>query len=88
MTTRWNAIKGTEGLERFDGLTPVRSMPQFAEYLDRDVVTLFEAQRDHFETLADTWPPVDILPWVVLGLGGLLAIYGLTMLFLATPRRR
>jgi hypothetical protein len=88
VTAGWNRIPGTDGLERFDGLAPVRSAPEFAEYLGGDVVALFEAQRSHFETLADTWPRVDVLSWLVLGIGALLAIYATAMLFLATPRRR
>ncbi len=85
----WNAIGGTADLERFDGVTPVRSAPQFAEYLDRDIVAVFEGEREHFEALADPWPPLGVLPSILTAIGLLLVIYGVAMMFLATkpPRR-
>ena len=88
VTSGWTAIPGSEGLRRFELGTPVRTAPQFAEYLDVDVVPVFETRRESFDTLADAWPPVSVLPGVVLGVGALLAIYGLAMLFLATPPRK
>ena len=81
VTAGWEQIPGTEGLERFDGVTPVRSAPAFAEYLDRDVVPVLESEREHFDTLADTWPPVSYFGWLLLGVGLFVAIYGLTMMF-------
>jgi len=86
VTSEWDRVQGTEGLKRFDGLAPVRSVPQFAGYLDQDVVPLFEAQGANFDELANTWPRVDVLPAVVAGVGLLLALYGVAMLFLATPQ--
>ena len=59
-TIGWDAIPGTQGLKRFELGTPVRSAPEFANYLDLDVVGLFEAQRADFDALADPWPPVGI----------------------------
>lgn len=86
VTIGWNEIPGTENLTRFDGVTPVNAMPDFATYLDDDVVPVFETQRQHFDTFADTWPPVDTLAGVVLGIGLLVAIYATAMLFLVTRR--
>ena len=89
LTAGWTAIPGTEDLTRLDGVTPVRTMPQFAEYLDQDIVPLLETQREHVDELADPWPPLDILPGIVVAIGVLLAIYGTAMMFLATtPARR
>lgn len=87
-TLGWNAIPGTEGLTRLGLGTPVRTAPRFAAYLDVDVVPVFEAQRESFDTLAGGWPPVAALPAAVLGLGALLAIYAAAMLFLAAPPAR
>jgi hypothetical protein len=89
-TLGWDTIPGTEALERFELGTPVRSAPEFANYLDLDVVGLFEAQREHFDALADPWPPVSVFAGIVVGVGALLAIYGVAMMFLATgpPRER
>ncbi len=83
VTSGWNAIPASEDFERFDGLTPVRSMAEFAAYLDRDAVPVLESQQSHFHKLADTWPPIVAIPGIVAGIGLLLVIYGLTMMFLA-----
>ena len=85
-TIGWDSIAGTKDLTRFELGTPVRSAPEFANYVDLDVVGLFEAQRAHFDALADPWPPVSIFAGIALGIGALLAIYGTAMLFLATQR--
>jgi type II secretory pathway component PulM len=84
VTAGWEQIPATEGLERFDGATPVRSAPAFADYLDRDLVPVLETQREHYDTLADTWPPVSYLGWLLLGVGLVVVVYGLTMMFLVT----
>lgn len=89
-TIGWDAIPGTGRLKRFELGTPVRSAPEFASYLNLDVVGLFEAEREHFDAVADPWPPLSALAGIALGIGALLAIYGVAMLFLATgpPRER
>jgi hypothetical protein len=87
VTAGWNRIPGTAELERFDGVTPVRTVPAFADYLDRDVVPILESQRQHFGKLANTWPPVRVLPGLLLGIGLLSALYGVAMMFRATKPR-
>jgi hypothetical protein len=84
VTIGWNQIPGAAGLERFDGVTPVRSAPAFADYLDRDVVPVLESQQQHFDTLANTWPPVNVFPALLLVIGVLVALYGTVMMFRAT----
>ncbi|HEV7804856.1 MAG TPA: hypothetical protein VGO80_03500 [Solirubrobacteraceae bacterium] len=84
VTAGWNRIPGTDELERFDGVTPVRTVPAFADYLDRDVVPILESQRQHFDKLANAWPPVRVLPELVLAIGALLALYGALMMFRVT----
>jgi len=83
-TSNWNRIPGTEGLERFDGTAPVRSLPAFAAYLDGDLVPVIESQRGNFERLADTWPGVNVLAPLLLGLGLIVAIYSTAMMIRAT----
>jgi hypothetical protein len=80
----WNHIGGTEDLERFDGALPVRSVPEFVEYLDADVVPVFETEREDLDRLASGWPALDVLGWPVLGLGGLVVVYAVAMMFLVT----
>ncbi|MDX6718924.1 MAG: hypothetical protein QOJ63_1178 [Solirubrobacteraceae bacterium] len=84
----WNAIPGAQGLTRFDGVTPVRSMPDFVDYLDKDVVPVFETQRQHFRTLANASPRLGVLADLLLAVGLLLAIYGAAMMVLITRARR
>lgn len=84
----WNAIPGSEGLVRFDDVTPVRSMPDFADYLDEDLVPVFENQQQHFRTLSNASPPLGALPELLLAVGLLVAIYGAAMTVLETRARR
>ncbi len=65
VTSGWEAIPGSEGLKRFELGTPVRTAPQFANYLDLDVVPIFETRTEEFDKLATTWPPVEVLPGIV-----------------------
>lgn len=87
-TAGWDTIPGTQDLTRFELGTPVRAVPEFANYLDLDVVGLFEAEREHFDALADPWPAVSVFAGIVTGVGALLVIYGVAMLFLATGPQR
>ncbi|MEJ7798009.1 MAG: hypothetical protein WKF42_05880 [Solirubrobacteraceae bacterium] len=84
VTIGWNATPGSRDLTRLDTNTPVRSIPAFAEYLDQDVVPVLESERRHFDKLASTWPPINVLPVLVLAVGALLAIYATAMMFLVT----
>ncbi|MEA2157179.1 MAG: hypothetical protein QOE11_3319 [Solirubrobacteraceae bacterium] len=83
---RWRSIPGTSQLTRFDATTPVQTMPALAAYLDKDVVPVFEGQRQSFGDLADPWPPLNELPPLLLGVGLLVALYGLAMMRFATRR--
>lgn len=89
VTRGWNAIPGTQDLRRTDDGAPVRTLPAFASYLDRDVVPVLESGRPQFDSLADPWPPLGILAAVTLAIGALLTIYATAMMFLATsaPKR-
>lgn len=84
VTAGWRQIPGTQDLTRLDTATPVRSIPELAGYLDEDVVPLIEAERRNFERFAGPWPPISVLPGVVLAIGVLLTIYATAMLFLVT----
>jgi hypothetical protein len=85
---RWNAIPGTDALERFDG-TPVRTMALLDTYFNQDVIPVLETQRAHFGDLRDPWPPLNHFPPLLLGVGGLVLLYGLLGMFFATkPAKR
>jgi len=82
----WNAIPGTVNLRRFDELTPVRTMPAFDDYVRQDLLRVLTDQRANFEKLANRWPPVNVLPPLLVMVGALVALYGLAMMRRA-PRR-
>lgn len=84
VTSGWDAIPGSERFERFDGVAPVRTMGDFADYLDQDAVPLLQSERADFGDLAGSWPPIVAIPAIVAGIGLLLALYGVAMMFLAT----
>jgi hypothetical protein len=84
---RWNSIPQTEQLTRFDGSTPVRTMPALDAYLSGDVVPVLEQQRANFRDLADPWPPLKVLAPLIAIIGALVVIYGLVMMRFAVPRR-
>jgi hypothetical protein len=77
VTTSWNAIAGTGQLERFDGSAPVRSAVELGEYLRSDVVAALEREQAHFDKLANSWPPVNFLPPLLLAVGLFTLGYGL-----------
>ncbi len=80
---RWNSIPGTEALTRFDG-QDVRTMPELDQYFGQDVIPVLENQRENFYDLADPWPPLNVLPWVLIAVGSLLLLYSLLMRRFAT----
>ena len=84
---RWNSIPGTAKLTRFDGITPVRTMPALDQYFSADVVPVLEQQRQNFRDLADPWPALNVFAPLLLGIGALVVLYGLLMMRFAVPRR-
>jgi hypothetical protein len=82
----WNAIPGTAKLTRFDGLTPVRTLPAFDDYVRQDLLRVLTDQRSNFDRLANSWPPVNVFPPLLLIVGALVALYGLVMMRFAKPR--
>ena len=76
----WNAIPGTDDLTRFDGLTPVRTMPELDAYLREDLIRVLVAEREHFETLAGGQPSVDALAPLMLATGLFVMLYGGVMM--------
>jgi hypothetical protein len=83
----WNAIPHTAEMTRFDGFTPVRSLPDFDDYLRQDLVPLLVDEREDFDALADTWPPIDTFAPLLLIAGLLVMLYGAVMMRLVVRRR-
>ena len=89
VTGGFREIPGIAPLTRFDG-SPVRSIPELADYFEADVVAGVRAVAADYRTLDTTAPPVDMFPPLLLVVGILVIIYGGAMLTLTsanTPRR-
>jgi hypothetical protein len=72
----WEHAPGTSRLTRFDGVTPVTTMPAIDDYLRQDLIPVFVKEREHFETFAGGPAPIDLLgPGLLLG-GVVLLLYG------------
>jgi hypothetical protein len=76
VTIGWNEVPKVGDLKRFDG-TPVRTMNQLDDYFRDDVVPVLDHQHDHFDKLANTWPPVTYFPPLLIVVGLLILGYGL-----------
>jgi hypothetical protein len=72
----WNAIPGTERMTRFDGLEPVRTMPQFDDYLREDLVPVMTGEREDFATLAGGPTRIDVLAPLLFVTAAFLILYG------------
>jgi hypothetical protein len=82
VTSGWNNVPGTAELTRFDGTTPVRTVPAIRDYFAADVIPTVAAQRANFQRVDTTWPPLPVFPPLLLVVGILVVLYGLVMLFL------
>jgi hypothetical protein len=83
VATGWNAI-GPAGMTLFDGVTPVRSMPDFDDYLRQDLMPVLTSEHEDVDRFASGWPPLDELAPAVLIGGIVLMLYGgLMMQFVA-----
>jgi len=80
VTVGWRSLPDSKGFERFDGFTPVQTMPELDAYLREDLLPVLVKEREHFDTLAGRWPPVDLLAPLLLGLGAFVALYGAVMM--------
>ena len=76
VTTGWNDVPGTRGATRFDGLTPLSSLPAVDGYLREDLLPVLVKEREHFDTLAGGSPSLDTLAPVVLVYALFVVFYG------------
>ena len=89
VTDEWKNVAGTEelALTRFDGETPVRSVPDVRDYFSADVIPVLERQRVNFQHLNGIAPNLNAIPWLLTGIGGLVVFFG-GLMFLVTGRMR
>ncbi len=89
VTGTWTNVEGTEALAltRFDGETPVRSVPDVRDYFSEDVIPVLERQKGNFQHLSGIQPNLNAIPWLLVGIGGLVVFFG-GLMFLVTGRMR
>ncbi len=80
VTSGWNSNPGGAGLTRFDG-SPVSAMTDLDDYFREDVIPVLPEQQQHFDKLANTWPPVTYFPPLLIVVGLLVVAYGLLGMF-------
>ena len=75
VTDGWDAVPGVSSLTRFDG-SPVKTVPDIRDYFSADVIPVVERNSTRFQHL-DTWVPrTDGLPWLLIGVGILVVLWG------------
>ena len=84
VTAGWDNVKDTEALTRFDG-TPARTVPDVRDYFSADVIPVLERQRVNFQHLDTIQPNLNAIPWLLVGIGGLVVFFG-GLMFLVTGR--
>lgn len=75
-TRRWDDVPATAAMTRFDGVTPVRSLPELEAYVRDDVAPALVAARADVDRLAGRWPPLDALAPLLLLVGLVTMLYG------------
>jgi hypothetical protein len=75
VTSGWNDIPGTEGLTRFDGKTPVSTVPDLRDYLSGDLVATVEKDHDDVQEVASKGG-IGYIPWLLLVIGVGVLAYG------------
>lgn len=88
VTAGWNEVPGTGELTRFDGVTPVRTLPAVDDYLRQDLLDVFVKERAHFETFAGRSPPLDAIAPAMLILGVVVMLYGGALMRFVSRRYR
>ena len=83
----WNNVPGIDGLTRFNG-TPVKTAPQLRDYFRDDVIPAVENQRNDFQRLDTTWPPINFIPPLLTFLGIAVVIFGLVMVMMSLKANR
>ena len=78
VTNGWQDVPGLNGMTRFDGTTPVKSVPELRDYFSKDLVAAVEANRADFQKVADKGG-VGYIPWLLLVVGAVVLAFGLLM---------
>ncbi len=76
VTAGWDKVPKAEKLTRFDG-DPATTVPGVRDYLAQDVIPAVVSEREDFDKLANTWPPVNVFGPLLLVVGALVTLYGL-----------
>lgn len=86
VTSGWLDVPGTEGATRFDG-RPIRTVPDVRDSFSADVIPVLEHERAHFGELASR-SKIDFIGTLVLAVGLIVIVFGLSMVAAALRRPR
>jgi hypothetical protein len=90
LTSQWYAIPHTAGMTMFaagpDAGAAVHAMPQFVQYLSKDLVPAVAAARPDVEVVATTSPPLTAFPPALTVAGGLITLYSVGIIVLLMAR--
>jgi len=83
VTENWRDVEGTVGVTRFDGVTPVDSVPEIRDFFAADVIPAVATVSEDFRDLDEPWPKLNLIPVILTIIGVVVAVWGLLMLVLA-----
>lgn len=90
VTSQWYDIPDTTAMSMFAGGpdpgVAVHTMPQFVQYLSKDLVPAVAAARPDIAVVATTSPPLTAFPPALTVAGGLITLYSLGMIILLLAR--
>ncbi len=86
VTKNWRDVAGTDGVTRFDGVTPVNSVPEIRSFFEHDVVTAVETSASDFRGLDHPWPGVGLIATILTLIGSIVVVFGLVMMGLTRTK--
>jgi len=87
VTDNWRDVDGTVGVTRFDGVTPVDSVPEIRDFFAADVITAVETVGSDFRDLDEPWPKLSLIPIILTIIGIVVVLLGLAMMMLTRTER-
>lgn len=83
VTDNWRDVEGTNGVTRFDGVTPVDSIPEIRDFFAGDVIPAVGTVASDFRDLDEPWPEVGFIATILTLIGVIVVVFGLLMLVLS-----
>ena len=83
VTDNWRDVEGTDGVTRFDDVTPVNSVPEIRDLFETDVITAVETTAPDFRDLDKSNPEVGQIAIILTVIGVIVVILGIAMMVLS-----